>query len=79
MEQEEAVRTAVGMFRVERADGVGGGGKNLVVERQRFGLRVLEVAQDREVDVRIEVAERLHLDVRRRDPAPGRRCRESSG
>ena len=34
------------------------------VVRQRLGRRVEEVAEDREVDVRVDVAERLHLQVR---------------
>src|SRR6478735_8135844 len=50
MEQEEAIRTALRVGRVESVDAGGG--------------RVAEVAQDRKMDVRIEVAERLDLDVR---------------
>src|SRR5204862_2477774 len=49
MEQEEPVWTAVAVPRVERADGLGRGGENLIVVRQRFRIRIPEIAQDGEV------------------------------
>ena len=51
-------------FAVERVDARARRLENLGVARQRFGRGVAKVAEDREVDVRIDVAERLHLEVR---------------
>ena len=52
------------MLGVERLDAGARGRQDLGVARQRLGGRVAEVAQEGEMDVRIEVAERLHLEVR---------------
>ena len=64
MAQEETVGPSAGMLRVERFDPAPGGGQDLLVARQRLGGRVADVAEDREVDARVHVAEGLHLEVR---------------
>ena len=52
----------------------------IAASRGSVSLRgVAEVGQQREVDVRIDVAERLHLEVREQFLDPRRRCRASSG
>src|SRR5262245_25802992 len=63
IEKEETIGTAVGMFGVERADTLGRRRQNVGVERQHLHIRVLEVAQDGEMKVWIEVAERRHLEM----------------
>ena len=78
MEEEEAVGALRGVLRVERVDAGARRRENLGVARQRLGRGVPEVAQDREVDVRIEVAERLDLEVRDQIARRARRCRGSS-
>src|SRR4029079_13090148 len=52
-EEEEAVRVPVAVFGVQRGDAVGCRGENLRVARQRLLLRVREVAENGEMDVRI--------------------------
>ncbi len=64
MEQEEAIGAAVAVLPVERLDAGPRRVEDLGVARQRFGGGIAEIAEDREVDVRIDVAERLHLEVR---------------
>ena len=64
VKQEEPVRAAVRVPGVERGDARAGRLENLRVVRQRFGRRVQEVAEDGEVNVRVDVAERLHFEVR---------------
>ena len=64
MEQEEAVGTAVAVLVVERLDAGARGLENLGVARQRLGRRIAKVAEHGEVNVRVDVAERLDLEVR---------------
>jgi hypothetical protein len=63
----EQVETIVRIGRVpavERLDTGDGCGQDLVVSGYRWRLRILEIAQDREVDPGVEIAECLHLQVR---------------
>ena len=66
------------MPRVERLDTDACRIQDLGVVRQRLGGRVAKVAQDREVDVRVDVAERLDFEMGDElvDPLP--RSRASS-
>ena len=64
VEQEETVVPVGRVPAVERLDTGHGRGQDLVVTGDRERLRVLEIAEDREVDPGVEVAERLHLQVR---------------
>ena len=68
VEQEEAVGTAVGMFCVERLDAFCSRVEDLCVDGQVLRLGVLEVTENGEMDVRVEVAERMHFDVRDQSP-----------
>ena len=52
------------MLAVERLDAGARGLENRGVARQRLGRRVAKIAEDGEVDVRVDVAERLHLEMR---------------
>ncbi len=63
VKQEEAIRPPVAVLAVERVDARPRRLEDLGVARQGFGGGVAEVAEHREVDVRIDVAERLHLEV----------------
>src|SRR4029077_14242419 len=64
MKQKEAIRASPRIFGVECRDPRTCCVKNLRVVRQRFGLRIGEVAEDGEVDVRVDVTERLDFEVR---------------
>ena len=64
VEQEEPVGAAVGVPGVERGDRRTRRLEDLFVVRQCFCMCVREVAEDGEVDVRVDVAERLHFEVR---------------
>ena len=63
VEEEETVPGSGGVAAVEGLDSGDGGGEDLRVALHRLCGRVLEVTENREVDVRIEVAEGLHLEV----------------
>ncbi len=63
MEQEEAVAPPFGQAAVQGLDALLGRGQDRLVLGQVARGRVREVAQDREVDVRVEVAEGEDLDV----------------
>ncbi len=63
MEKEEAIGPALGVPGVQGFDTFASGCQNLAVARERFARGVPEIAQDGELDVPIDVAERLHLDV----------------
>ena len=63
MEQEEAVGPAVAVLRVERLDAVARPPRISASSGSVSALGVGEVAEDREMDVRIEVAERQHFEV----------------
>ncbi len=77
VEQEEAVRMAGAEAAVEIDDARPRGVENRRVARPFARVGVGEVAEDREVDPRIEVAQREHLDVlqQRRDPVDARQQR----
>ncbi len=64
VEQVETVVPVGHVPAVERLDPGHRRGQDLVVSGNRERRRVLEVAEDREVDPGVEVAERLHLQVR---------------
>ena len=64
VEQVEAVVPIAHVPAVERLDAGHRRGQDLVVTGHRERPRVLEVGEDREVDFGVEVAERLHLQVR---------------
>ena len=59
----EAVVASLGVARVERDDAPTSGAQDGLVLRHLAGGGVREVAQDREMDQRIEVAEREHLEA----------------
>jgi hypothetical protein len=63
MEQEESVIASLAQARVEGFDPLAGGVEQLGVPGGLGRRRVDEVAEDREVDVGIHVADRLHLEV----------------
>ena len=63
MEQEEPVRMPFAEARVQDVDPRPGGGEDRLVLGHLARGGVDEVAEDREVDARIEVSERQHLDV----------------
>jgi hypothetical protein len=64
MEEEEPAGARSLVPGVERGNARLRRGQNGGVARQRLRGRVREVAEDGEVDVRVDVAERLHLEVR---------------
>ena len=64
VEEEEAVAAAVGMLRIQGLDAGACRGQNVGVTRERFRRRVAKIGQQREVDVRIDVAKRLDLEMR---------------
>ena len=64
MEQVEAAAAVAGVAMVQGVDAGSRGGQNVGVVRPVLGDGVGEVAEEREVDARIEVAERLNLEVR---------------
>ena len=70
VKQEKPVGTAVAMLRVQRAHRVSRGGEDFCVERQPFHVRIPEIAQDGEVDVGIQIAERLHFEMLHQFPRP---------
>jgi hypothetical protein len=59
MEEEEALGAAV--LTIERVDGVARGVGQRVVRRQRFLVRVLEVGEQRVMQVVVAVGEEAHL------------------
>ena len=63
MKQEEAIRVFGAEPPIEVLDARARGGKNRRIAGQLARIGVGEVAEDREVDARIEVAQREHLDV----------------
>ncbi len=63
MKQEEPTAGLPWIPRVQRVDGRTRGRNDLLVVWRRFADRIREVAQDREVNVRIEIADRLDLEV----------------
>ena len=63
MEQKEAIGVVRAEPPIEVLDAGARGGEDGGVVRQLARFGVGEVAEDREMDVRIEVAEREHLDV----------------
>ena len=65
-------------LRVERLDARARRGQNLGVARQRLGRGVAKIAEHREMNVRVDVAERLDFEVREEIRARARRCRGSS-
>ena len=64
MEQVEAAAAVAGVAMVQGVDARSRGGQNVGVVRPVLGEGVGEVAEQREVNARIEVAERLNLEVR---------------
>src|SRR5205814_10388398 len=52
------------VLRVQFPDAIGGRLEDFRIARQRLGIGILEVTENGEMDVRVEVAERLHLNVR---------------
>ena len=78
VKQEEAVGAAVRVPCVERGDAGARGLEDLRVVRQRLGRRVEKVAEDGEMDVRVDVAERLHFEVRDQVARRAPRCRTAS-
>ena len=63
VEQEEPVRSPIPVPGVERRDARAGRLENLRVVRLRFGRRVEKVAEDGEVNVTVDVADRLHFEM----------------
>ena len=66
----EAVGAPLGVAGVEGLDPGTGGGQDRLVLRHLARGSVREVAEDREVDVRVEVSERQHLEVLEQLPDP---------
>ena len=62
--QEETIARGVVMFRVERADALARRLQDRGVLRLRLFGGVAEVAQDGEMNVRVQIAERLDLEMR---------------
>ncbi len=64
MEQEETVGASAAVLAVERFDAASRRLEDLGVAGQRLGGGVAKITEDGEVDIRIDVAERLNLEVR---------------
>ncbi len=63
MKQKEAIRMFGAEPSIEVLDTRARGGENRRIAGQLAGIGVSEIAEDREMDARIEVPQREHLDV----------------